>query len=87
MFSACIILVLDATFVLNLTFLSLLSPEISFREKTDAVRYVMLMPTHSLRHPAYFAIREAQCSALRNKFIVTKFAIAHHRLFVSIWHA
>jgi len=40
--------VLDATFVPNLTFLGLLSPEISFGEKQSAT------------HPAYFAIREPQ---------------------------
>jgi len=46
---ACIIFVQDATFVPNLTFLGVLSPEISFEEKTIS---------HPPRQPAYFAIRE-----------------------------
>jgi len=57
--SACIILVLDATFMPNLTFLGLLSPEISFGEKPV---------THEDRHPAYFTIVNlSQCSTPRNK--------------------
>jgi len=48
------ILVLDATFLPNLTFLGLLSPDISFGEKKQ-----------SPRRPIDFAIRELQCSALR----------------------
>jgi len=43
--SARIILVLDAAFVPNLTFLGLLSPEIS--------------PTHPDGHPGYFTTRES----------------------------
>jgi len=46
--SARIIPKLDATFVPNLTFLGLLSPEISFGEKNS----------HPDTHPAYFGIRE-----------------------------
>jgi len=53
--SARIILVLEAAFLLNLTFLGLLSPEISFGEKKTV--------THNPdSHPAYFAIREPRCS-------------------------
>jgi len=52
--SAPIILVLDASFVANLTFLGLLSREISFKN------------SHPHRHAAYFAIREPQCSTQRN---------------------
>jgi len=46
--SACSVFVLDAAFMQNLTFLSLLSSEISFGEKNS----------HPPRHPAYFAIHE-----------------------------
>jgi len=49
----CIILVLDATYVPNLTFFGLLSPETSLGEKP-----VTYSQTHSDTHPAYFAIHE-----------------------------
>jgi len=52
-----IIFVIDTTFVPNLTFLGLLSPETSYGEKTV---------THPDRHTAYFAISEPQYSAPRN---------------------
>jgi len=51
------IIVQDAIFLPNLTFLGLVNPEISFGEKQSPT----VTPTH---HPAYFAIREPQCSAL-----------------------
>jgi len=53
--SARIIFVVDAIFLPNVAFLGPFSPEISFGEKT-------------VTHPAYFAIREPQCSALSNKY-------------------
>jgi len=58
--SACLILVLDNTFVPNLTFLDHLSPDISFAEKTV---------TQSPTHPAYFAIRETQCGVNLSELI------------------
>jgi len=59
----CIILVLDAFFVLNFTFLGLLSPEILFGEK-------------SVTHTAYSATSEPQCSTLKN--ILLLHTIQHH---------
>jgi len=57
--SACIILVLYATFVQNLTFLGLLSPEISFGERT-----VTHPPRESLfRHPE---TQDGESGAIRN---------------------
>jgi len=49
--SARIILVLDATFVPNLTFLGILRPEISFGEK--------MSPTQTSTHPVCLEVREA----------------------------
>jgi len=53
--SARIILLLNATFMPNLTFLGLLGAEISFREKT--------VSPQTPKHPAYLAIREPYRSA------------------------
>jgi len=50
--------ILDAAFMPNLTFLGLLSREMSFGEKPV---------THSDSHPASFRRRELQFSALSNK--------------------
>jgi len=65
---ACIILVVTATFVPNLTFLDFLSPEISFGEKNSHPH--RHTPTDPDRHPAYFAVREPQCSELRNNVML-----------------
>jgi len=57
--SASIFLLLDATFMSNVMFLGLLSPEILLGEKPV---------THTATHPAYFAIHEPECCALRNNW-------------------
>jgi len=56
--NACIILILDATFVPNLTFLGLLNPEISFREKT-------VTPTDT-KTPSLFCHHVPQCYRIHN---------------------
>jgi len=58
--SARIILVLDATFVPNLTLSGLLRPEISFGEKTV---------THLPTHPVHFTIGEPQSTEEKCKII------------------
>jgi len=72
-----IILVLDATFVPNLTFVGLLSTEVSLGEKQPL--------TETVRHPAYFAM----CYTLRNYHSnkikqITKVVIDEHTVGASL---
>jgi len=67
--SACIILILDAIFLPNLTFLGLLGPEISLGEKTVSCPH---------RHPAHFAFCEHVSAVHRGESVYDSHANMSH---------